>query len=77
MTEQDEDSLLHGLRNPRSAIAAHEEDTDLTDEIQDFRFLSTLSQYIFPVRKHPLPLFTPHGLALVLTSRFSGRPARQ
>lgn len=37
--EQDEDSLT----NP--AFAHTQEETDLTDEVQDFRFLSALSQY--------------------------------
>jgi hypothetical protein len=75
MTEQDEDSLLHGLRNPGSAVAAHEEDTDLTDEIQDFRFLSTLSQYIFPVRKRP-PLFQTSPSGSRANESPSGFPSR-
>lgn len=56
MTEQDEDSL-HRLPNDLSANA-HEDD-DLTDEVQDFRFLSNLSQYDFPSLLPLQTRFTP------------------
>ena len=39
MLHQDEDALL--AHAPSATVP---EDTDLTDEVQDFRFLSTLSR---------------------------------
>ena len=65
MTEQDEDSL-HRLPNALSANA-HEDD-DLTDEVQDFRFLSNLSQYHFPSLPPLQTRFPPLQATILLPS---------